>query len=188
MEAPPAAEKRTIEARDASALFKDFLFGQRAVLGIVDQQLVRGIFSFLEMAIVDFCEAHERVAPTTFHRFLMGEFTNGTPPIERTAQNLPRLRSIECFATVLELLRMRADGPIPLPKPKSKADDLFRGRLGPYVLLRVDDEKRAMCWHCRVEQPYDLLMATDKPLPCSNCGATDTDGTDATIDGGARTD
>lgn len=169
-------------------LFHSFLEGQRAVFGIVDQQLTRGIFDFMDMAVRDFIAAGETIDATIIHRYLAGEFTNGVVPLERQSWNFRRLQAVEAFATVLELLRLRVDGPIPLPKPESKEERLFRGRFGPYVLCRVKNEKRALCWRCRTEAPYDLVMLQKKPEPCPKCGAIDLDGTDSGIDGGTQPD
>ena len=150
-----------------------YLLGQRQVLGITDQQLERGILDQAEEAIFEAVEVHEEIEPTLLHRYLSGELTEGMPPLERFAQREELFLSLEWFFTVLELLRMAADGPkatIPRTRVVGKRQRLQHGEYGPFVITQVAGEPKVLCWACRTEQPYDLIMAL-KELMCPDCGA-----------------
>jgi hypothetical protein len=142
-------------------------------LGINDRQLARGVCEYVEDVIQEAVADHEEITPTLMHRYLTGELTEGMPPLERLPHAEEKFLALEWFFTTLELLRLKADGGKPaLPRMRvvGKRERLQHGEYGPFVITQVAGEPAVLCWACRTEQPYDLVMALPD-LMCPDCGA-----------------
>jgi hypothetical protein len=160
----------------ADEIYRYYLLGQRMALGINDRQVARGICEHVEDVIQEAVADHEQITPTLMHRYLTGELTEGMPPLERLPHAEEKFRALEWLFTTLELLRMKADGGKPaLPRTcvVGKRERLQRGEYGPFVITQVAGEPAVLCWACRTEQPYDLVMALPD-LMCPDCGAIST--------------
>lgn len=189
--ASPKQGKPSIGDITVDVLYHNFLFGQRAVFGVGDFALTHGLLDFIEQELDQAAAALEE-APrdTLFHRYIKGELTDGIMPWEvGTVPNEMRQESLLAFWTVLELLRMRADGATPSFEKteakfvKGKRNRLSEGQYGPFVFTKVSCDPVVMCWQCKTVHGYDLVMALGNKPACPECGAKQTGPIEAISEG-----
>lgn len=188
---PKQARKPSIGEMTVDDLYQNYLFGQRAIFGAGDFILGRGLLDIIEEELKIAGTAHED-APreTIMHRYMKGELTEGIIPWEiGTVPNEMREEAILGFFTVLEILRMKADGSTPsfeITEKKfvrGKRNRLAEGMLGPFVFTRVRSEPVVMCWACKTVHAQDLIMALGDKPSCPECGAKSTGPTEKVSEG-----
>lgn len=172
-------------------LFHDYLYGQRVIFGAGDFILGRGLLEAVEAELKIAGTAQEDMPrDTIMHRYMKGELTEGIIPWEiGTIPNEMREAAILGFFTVLEILRMKADGSTPSFEAtekkfvRGKRNRLAEGMLGPFVFARVHCEPVVMCWACKTVHALDLVMALGDKPSCPECGAKSTGPTEKVSEG-----
>ncbi len=190
-QAPKPNVKPSVGDMSVDDLYQNYLFGQRAIFGAGDFILGRGLLDFVEAELKVAGTAHED-APrdTIMHRYMKGELTEGIIPWEiGTVPNEMREEAIFGFFTVLEILRMKADGSTPSFEAtekkfvRGKRNRLAEGMLGPFVFTRVRSEPVVSCWACKTVHALDFVMALGDKPSCPECGAKSTGPTEKVSEG-----
>lgn len=183
--------KPSIGDMSVDELYQNYLYGQRAMFGAGDFILGRGLLDFVEAELKIVGDVHDGAPRATImHRYMKGELTDGIIPWEiGTIANEMREACILGFFTVLEVLRMKADGSAPSFEVtektfvRGKRNRLAEGMLGPFVFTRVRSEPVVMCWACKAVHGLDIVMALGEKPSCPECGAKSTGPTEKVSEG-----